>query len=185
MSNTIFRGWCDLIIAVLVVFLVLSGVVFQTGNACVVTNEASPFVVMSITGGPNSVVIKFESCPDHVYQVETAQELSTESVWTVQTVMIGQEQATTWEDTGAAGLAQRYWRVRRLSSDTDSDGDGMPNGWELQYGLNPLDPGDAHTDLDGDGTRNLTEFLQGRDPTKSAVADTGRSVNLNVFTPLE
>ena len=25
----------------------------------------------------------------------------------------------------------------------DTDGDGMPDGWEIKYGLNPLDPADA------------------------------------------
>src|SRR5262249_21672135 len=29
----------------------------------------------------------------------------------------------------------------------DSDGDGMPDSWETQHGLNPKDPSDAMTDL--------------------------------------
>ncbi|MHC1579048.1 MAG: hypothetical protein ACXQTZ_00065, partial [Candidatus Alkanophagales archaeon] len=28
----------------------------------------------------------------------------------------------------------------------DSDHDGMPDGWELRYGLNPDDPSDAYLD---------------------------------------
>jgi hypothetical protein len=46
----------------------------------------------------------------------------------------------------------------------DSDGDGMPDEWENKYGLNPLDPSDAHGDLDGDLFSNLEEFLAGTDP---------------------
>jgi len=51
-----------------------------------------------------------------------------------------------------------------VSADWDSDGDGMPDEWEKKYGLNPLDPSDAHHDLDGDGFTNLEEYLAGTDP---------------------
>ncbi|HMJ89307.1 MAG TPA: lamin tail domain-containing protein [Candidatus Acidoferrum sp.] len=51
----------------------------------------------------------------------------------------------------------------------DSDGDGMPNAWEDQYGLNYMSAGDANLDLDGDGLTNLQEYLAGTDPTSSAV----------------
>src|SRR5262249_61032886 len=49
----------------------------------------------------------------------------------------------------------------------DSDGDGMPDEWELKYGLNPNDPSDAAKDKDGDGYTNLEEYLNGTDPTKA------------------
>ena len=51
----------------------------------------------------------------------------------------------------------------------DTDGDGMPNYWETQFGLNPNDAtGDngAAADLDGDGRTNLQEFqAHGPNPT--------------------
>jgi alpha-tubulin suppressor-like RCC1 family protein len=40
----------------------------------------------------------------------------------------------------------------------DSDGDGIPDDWELANGLNPFDPTDAARDDDGDGISNLAEF---------------------------
>jgi len=52
----------------------------------------------------------------------------------------------------------------------DSDSDGMLDGWEVRYGLDPTDPWDALLDADGDGVnldddpinerlwRNLDEF---------------------------
>jgi RHS repeat-associated protein len=47
----------------------------------------------------------------------------------------------------------------------DFDGDSMPNGWENQYGFDPLDPSDGVEDFDGDSESNATEFSNGTDPT--------------------
>jgi pectate lyase len=46
----------------------------------------------------------------------------------------------------------------------DSDGDGMPDDWEKQHGLNPHDPSDASTDLNGDGYTNIEAFIHGLNP---------------------
>jgi hypothetical protein len=45
----------------------------------------------------------------------------------------------------------------------DTDGDGMPNTWEAQFGLNQ-NVNDAALDLDGDGLRNLDEYFAGTAP---------------------
>jgi hypothetical protein len=47
--------------------------------------------------------------------------------------------------------------VLRAIVSGDSDGDGMPDAWELANGLNP-NSNDAAGDLDGDGTTNFGEF---------------------------
>lgn len=49
----------------------------------------------------------------------------------------------------------------------DQDSDGIPDAWEILYGLNPSDPSDASGDKDGDGANELQEFLAGTDPTVS------------------
>ena len=46
----------------------------------------------------------------------------------------------------------------------DADNDGMPDAWELKFGLNPNDPADAKEDADGDMFTNLEEFEAKTDP---------------------
>ena len=46
----------------------------------------------------------------------------------------------------------------------DRDNDGMPDAWELAYGLNPNDPADADRDADGDGMTNREEYRMGTNP---------------------
>jgi hypothetical protein len=48
----------------------------------------------------------------------------------------------------------------------DSDNDGMPDAWEVKYGLNPNDASDANGDLNGDGYTNIEKYINGIDPTK-------------------
>ena len=41
----------------------------------------------------------------------------------------------------------------------DSDGDGMPDEWEVENGLNPNDPSDANKDCTGDGYTNIEKYI--------------------------
>ena len=47
-----------------------------------------------------------------------------------------------------------------------SDADSMPDGWEIANGLNPLDPSDADQDDDDDGLANRFEYSNGANPHK-------------------
>jgi len=57
----------------------------------------------------------------------------------------------------------------------DSDGDGLPDEWEQNHGLNPKDSSDATADTNGDGYSNIEDFINGLDP-KAGKVDWG---NLN------
>ncbi len=54
-----------------------------------------------------------------------------------------------------------YSRHVRLEIEVsrDSEGDGMPDAWELRYGTEP-GSNDAAEDLDGDGLNNLGEYME-------------------------
>jgi hypothetical protein len=65
----------------------------------------------------------------------------------------------------------------------DSDGDGLPDSWELQYFGNLLQG--PNGDPDGDGVTNLLEYLQGRNPTTGSVADPNGSVDLKLYPPVD
>ena len=43
----------------------------------------------------------------------------------------------------------------------DTDGDGMPDEWEIANGLNPNDPSDANGDVTGDGYTNIEKYING------------------------
>jgi PKD repeat protein len=69
---------------------------------------------------------------------------------------------------GPAGVNTNQALVMVLVA--DSDGDGLPDAWEIANGLNPNDPSDADLDSDGDGFTNRQEYLAGTDPRNAASA---------------
>lgn len=63
----------------------------------------------------------------------------------------------------------------RLDVGADSDGDGMPNYWEIANGFNPNDPADGAitADADNDDLSNLLEYRLGTNPRGSSSNPTG------------
>ena len=56
-------------------------------------------------------------------------------------------------------------------NNADTDGDGMPDGWDVQKGFSPVDFDDGQEDDDGDLLTNTGEYLAGTDPFDSDTDD--------------
>jgi len=67
-------------------------------------------------------------------------------------------------------------------AESDSDNDGLPDGWELRFLLDPLDPSDARSDRDGDGLSNIQEYKFGTNPLESDSDGDGYADGLEIFT---
>ncbi|NCA82824.1 MAG: hypothetical protein EOM72_08780, partial [Opitutae bacterium] len=62
----------------------------------------------------------------------------------------------------------------------DTDGDGIPNWWEVQNGLLPFDSSDADGDADADGLTNLQEYQSGTNPQLADTDGDGYSDGLEI-----
>jgi hypothetical protein len=77
----------------------------------------------------------------------------------------------------AGGASDDGWYIDDVlvAGMIDSDGDGMPDGWEVKNGFNPLAGTDARADPDNDGLTNLQEYQNDTDPRDADSDDDGLS----------
>lgn len=57
-----------------------------------------------------------------------------------------------------------YFGIVGGAAQEDTDKDGMPDLWEIQYGFDPNDAADATQDCNNNGITNLGEYTAGLDP---------------------
>ena len=57
----------------------------------------------------------------------------------------------------------------------DTDGDAMPENWEIQHGIDPRNASDASADPDADGLSNFGEYVSGNNPNLFSTDGTGVS----------
>jgi hypothetical protein len=86
---------------------------------------------------------------------------TTLTITNVQSTNVGGYFVVVTNSEGAATSAVAQLSFQSL----DTDGDGLPDAWELAYGLNPLNDNDANVDTDGDGLTNAQEYIAGTNPT--------------------
>lgn len=162
--------------------------------------------------------INFETVRGHLYQVErrVLPSLSWDPVGDVATSILGGTLSVSIPMPTSPGVAHifRYRVVGRLYSDadelsdweesilntdpfhSDTDGDGLDDGFEFRYsawGLDPLNPysldptgrmPDGSLDSDGDGATNSEESSRASNPFDTGSPGVGGSA-LTLFTPLE
>ena len=58
--------------------------------------------------------------------------------------------------------------ITRAAGAGDSNGDGVPDDWYNQYGMNPGTPGLGGQDTDNDGMNNWDEYVYDTNPTNAA-----------------
>ncbi len=81
-----------------------------------------------------------------------------------------------WDGDGASNRVEIQIGTNIYAADTD--GDGLPDGYEYDNGLDPL-VFDSDSDADGDSLTNLEEYQLGTDPNDADTDDDGIPDNLD------
>jgi hypothetical protein len=146
--------------------------------------------IRSVSG--NTDILSWKSIPERYYIVEESEDLL---IWQYRSSIYGAPGAITTQEIVPSTASRKFFRVisyPEYDYDTDADGlvaweevilgtnpssadsdsDGMKDGYEFTYQLNPLSGVDAILDSDSDGLNNISEFKLGLNPR---LADTNNN----------
>ena len=130
----------------------------------------------SITNPTSVTVVLNNTIADISYELFSATNLSSNITWTLEKTVIGSE-LTNYTVTTISMSGRTNLFLKALAATLDSDGDGLPDWWELAYSTTnyPLSPTNADTgntgiqdgykqDSAGDGYDNLQKYGMGIPP---------------------
>ena len=129
---------------------VTGGPVYLTNLFVSEITTQSCAVTMTVAGGTNGIAYSLYMATNLVADLTNAAWGWVQYVYACDTVTLSNQ-----------SLAGSFYI---LAPEKDTDGDGIPDSWEILHGLNPLDPADASQDPDDDGLTNYQEYLAGRQP---------------------
>ena len=134
------------------------------------TNNALWLEITSVTNDFANLIVH-GTVADEVYEI-LSQESLTNGPWASEGTILGaaeQNWTATMISVGLRTNSLFLW----ARSWQDSDGDGLPDWWELEHGLDPhnADTGDTgvsdgYKDSDNDGWTNLEEYQHGTNPNQ-------------------
>lgn len=138
------------------------------------TQAGSALRIISIEStGPNAVRLSFLAVSNRSYRIEFKNALQ-DPAWSTLTNISGVPTNRLMFINTTSAIPMRYYRLVLTDSGfasangLDTDGDGMPNVWELTYGFNTNSLADANLDADGDGLSNVQEYRADTNPTNAA-----------------
>ena len=132
-------------------------------------STAPPGLVLYLDGSPSTAPFAIDTLIGYQHSVEAPDAAAGSTLFTFDSWSDGGAQI---HAIGAPASATSYiatYTVTELDPTLDQDGDGLLNGFEIQFGFDPFDSSDANLDPDGDSLTNLEEQGFGTDPT---LADT-------------
>ncbi len=169
--------------------------------------------------------VEYWSCTNRLYRVRTSTNMVD---WATELTHVGVDGVSVWEDSEVTTRERRFYRATQYTftgdtdgdgltnweefdehgtdlSNPDSDGDWLPDGWEVEhsydplaanwdsdfdednmpdwwelfFGLDPDDSDDANDDPDSDTRTNLQEYYDGTDPNVAQPGGTALDIIVN------